>query len=89
MVSLKHNRSILLSLSVGARRKAPLFDAPLSLADFDSRLVSTGTNTPKQEFLVFDPYENGWDEIDDIAPSDEQLMRYVDQVRPPLDYYKE
>ena len=30
-----------------------------------------------------------WQEIDSIAPSDDDLARYADEVRPPADYYAE
>ena len=30
-----------------------------------------------------------WEEIDRISPSHDQIARYVDEVRPPLEYYAE
>jgi hypothetical protein len=33
--------------------------------------------------------EAEWQEIDLIAPSDDDLARYADEVRPPVDYYAE
>ncbi|HJT36717.1 MAG TPA: hypothetical protein VJ783_32140 [Pirellulales bacterium] len=38
---------------------------------------------------VVEPHQGAPREVDCIAPSDEQLMRYVGECRPPLDYYAE
>lgn len=33
--------------------------------------------------------QDAWDEIDHLAPTDDELLRYVAEVRAPLDYYDE